>query len=202
MHPRNLLLVVFAIVAFGTISVSAQEKKKAGEPSEEEMMKKWKEAATPGEAHKKLDDMVGSWESESQMWMAPGQPPTVSKGTSEMKWILGGRFLQQELTGEMMGMPMNGIGLTGYDNFKKKYIGFWIDNTSTAMYAMEGILDKDGKTITFFGKTDDPVTGEKDKKVKYVTRFINKDKHVFEIHDLSLKSPNTTVVEITYTRRK
>ncbi|MBM2846270.1 MAG: uncharacterized protein HW407_1582 [Bacteroidetes bacterium] len=202
MHRRNLLFVVSVIVALVTVFASAQEKKKAGEPSEEEMMKKWKEAATPGEAHKKLDDMVGSWESESQMWMAPGQPPTVSKGTSEMKWILGGRFLQQEMTGEMMGMPMNGIGLTGYDNFKKKYIGFWIDNTSTSMYTMEGALAKDGKSITFYGRTDDPVTGEKDKKVKYVTRFIDKDKHAFEIHDLSLKAPNTKVVEVTYTRKK
>jgi hypothetical protein len=30
--------------------------------------------------------------------------------------ILGGRFLQQEFAGEMMGGTFLGIGLTGYDN--------------------------------------------------------------------------------------
>lgn len=66
-----------------------------------------------------------------------------------MKMILGGRFLQQEVNGEMMGMPMNGIGITGYDNLKKKYVGFWIDNMGTGMYTMEGEMDKEGKACTY-----------------------------------------------------
>ena len=201
MRRGKLSFMVFLLVTLGAGFALPQDNKVSGKPSEEEMMKRWQEAATPSGAHKKLDDLAGSWETESHMWMAPGQPPSVSKGTAEMKWILGGRFLQQEMSGVMMGMPMQGIGLTGYDNFKKKYVGFWIDNTSTAMYTMEGTAGKDG-TITFTGRTDDPATGEKNKKVKYVTRFVDKDKHVFEIHDLSLKAPGTKVLEITYTRTK
>jgi len=51
--------------------------------------------------------MTGSWEFETKMWMeGPGAPPALSKGTAEMKMIMGGRFLRQDLKGEMMGMPL------------------------------------------------------------------------------------------------
>ena len=33
--------------------------------------------------------------------------------------VLDGRFLQQEFTGEMMGHPYSGIGISGYDNLRK-----------------------------------------------------------------------------------
>jgi hypothetical protein len=159
-------------------------------------------AATPGEAHKKLNNMVGSWETSTSMWMAPGQPSEVTKGTAEMKWVLDGRFVLQEYHGEMMGRPMSGMGLTGYDNLNKKYVGVWMDNMGTAMSTMSGNFDRSEKVLTLYGTMDEPTTGEYGKYVKYVTRVLDKDKFVFEIHDLSLAEPNTKVVEVTYVRKK
>jgi hypothetical protein len=40
------------------------------------------------------------------------------------------------------------------------------------------------------GTMDDPMTGERNKKVKYVTRLVDADNHVFEMHDLSIKGRN------------
>lgn len=40
---------------------------------------------------------------------------------------------------------------------------------STGMSTMEGVLDKDGKTMSMWGTIYEPTTVEKDKKVKYVT---------------------------------
>ena len=202
MIPRTVLaLVLFlAVAASGT---AEDKKKRVSMPSQEEMMKRWKDAATPGEAHKVLDNFVGSWETEASTWMdGPDKPPSLTKGTAEVKWVLDGRFVQQEMTGEMMGAPMHGIGFSGYDNFKKKYTIFWIDNSATAMSTSEGSINKDGTVITSWGKMDEPMTGEKDKKVKYIDTIVDHDKHVFEIHDLSLPGPSTKVVEIVYTRKK
>jgi hypothetical protein len=53
-----------------------------------------------------------------------------------------------------------------------------------------------------WGKMDEPMTGERDKLVKYVTRLMGKDKQVFEIHDLVLPEGQTKVMEAVYTRRK
>lgn len=197
-------VVVLAVSMLATGNSVAQEKKKAAKkmPSQEEMMKRWQEAITPGEAHKKLEAMVGTFDAEVKMWMGGANvEPNISKGTSENKLVLGGRYVEQNFTSEMMKQPFSGIGYTGYDNFNKKYVGFWIDNMSTAMSTMDGSVDKEGKTFTLWGKMDEPMTGEKGKKVKYVTTVIDQDKHVFEVYDLSLNK-DKPIMQITYTRKK
>jgi len=204
-----------AVMLFGglilvlTLSVSnesfSQEKKKSAKktPSEEEMMKRWQESMTPGAQHKMLEESVGTWDAEVKMWMkGPTGEPMVSKGTSESKMVLGGRYLQQDFTGEMMGQPFVGTGFTGYDNFKKKYVSFWIDNMSTGMSTMDGVPDKSGKSVTMWGKMDDPMTGEKGKKIKYVTRFVDKDTQVFETYDVSAHGDKKPTMLITYKRKK
>src|SRR2546422_511519 len=99
----------------------SDKSKDAAGPNMEEMMKKWQEVATPGAAHKALEPMAGEWTVEARWWMGgPDAPPNDSKGTSKKDWILGGRFLHEEYKSEMMNMPFHGMGLTGYDNFKKK----------------------------------------------------------------------------------
>jgi len=176
----------------------AQEKA----PDMQAMMKIYMEASTPGDAHKKFDDLVGSWDVATTMWMnGQENPPTTSKSTAELKWVLGGRFLQQETKGEFMGIPTAGIGFNGYDNLDKKYTMFWIDNSATAMYTAEGNFDKSGKVLTMYGKMDDVLTGEHDKYTIYVLRLVDKDKWIFEFHDTAL-APNTKVGEMVYTRKK
>jgi len=206
---RRAITLLGVLILVLTLAVSnesfSQEKKKSAKkmPSEEEMMKRWQESMTPGAQHKMLEESVGSWDAEVKMWMkGPNGEPMISKGTSENKMVLGGRYLQQEFTGEMMGQTFTGTGFTGYDNFKKKYVSFWIDNMSTGMSTMSGVLDKDGKSSTMWGKMDEPATGQKDKKVKYVTRFVDKDTQVFETYDVTSFGDKKPIMEITYRRRK
>jgi hypothetical protein len=170
-------------------------------PEMDAMMQKWMEAAAPNEHHKLLDQFVGKWSVVTKMWMeGPDKPATESKGSSEIKWTMDGRFLQENVTGESMGRPMIGMGYTGYDNFKKKYVSFWIDNMNTAMFTSMGDSDPSGKVFTFYGLMDEPMTGEKDKKAKYVMRVIDKDKNITEIYDLGYGDKEAKVVEITYKR--
>jgi hypothetical protein len=67
---------------------------------------------------------------------------------------------------------------------------------------MDGNVDKDGKTFTLWGKMDEPMTGEKGKKVKYVTRVIDNDKHIFEVYDVTTYGDKKPTMQITYTRKK
>jgi hypothetical protein len=200
MKQNNILVMITLVLVllFGSNLTRSQDKK----PDMEAAMKKWMEASTPGDAHKKLNDLVGSWNIATTMWMeGPDKPPATSKGTAELKWALNGRFLQQNMNGEMMGMPMNGVGFNGYDNIDKKYTMFWIDNTSTAMFTAEGGFDKTGTVLTMYGKMDDLMTGEHDKNAGYIIRFIDKDKWIFEFLDPAMQ-PNTKIGEIVYTRKK
>jgi hypothetical protein len=205
---KRVAMILGVLILALTLTVSndafSQEKKKSGKkmPSEEEMMKRWQESMTPGAEHKMLEESVGTWDAEVKIWMkGPDGEATVSTGTSENKMILGGRYLQQDFTGEMMGQPFVGTGLTGYDNVKKKYVGTWVDNMSTGLATMEGVTDKDGKSVTMWGKMDDAMTGEKNKKIKYVTHFVDKDTQVFESYDVTTYGDKKPMMQITYKRK-
>lgn len=197
------LIAAFAYALASDNSAEAQGKKKMKVLSQEEMMKRWQESMTPGDPHKKLEEMAGTWDAETKTWMSgPNAEPAVSTGTMEMKMVLGGRYLMQDFTGSVMDRPFNGIGYIGYDNFKKRYVGSWIDDMSTCLSTMEGTMGKAGKTLTMWGKMDDPMTGEKNKPVKYVVTLIDHDKHVFEVFDVKSYGEKKPMMQITYTRKK
>ena len=66
---------------------------------------------------------------------------------------------------------------------------------------MKGGVDPTGTVFTLYGEMDEVMLGVVGRTVKYVTRIVDKDKHVFEIIDLHA-GDGYKVVEITYTRKK
>jgi hypothetical protein len=101
----------------------------------------------------------------------------------------------------MMGMPVEGTGIIGFDNMNRKYVMSWIDNMGTSLLTANGNSDTAGTVFTFFGTMDELMTGEHDKTVKYVYRMHGRNSYTFEIHDMTIPEPNTKVVEIVYTRK-
>ena len=172
----------------------------AQQPSEAAMMEAMAKAGTPGDPHKKLDTFVGTWNTRINMWMAPGAPAMSSEGTSENKWTMGGRYLEQRFKSNFMGMPFEGIGYTGYDNVKKQYWGTWMDNMSTAMMSSTGWM-MDGKTWMFSGSMVDPMSG-KDSRVEERITVVDNDHHTMEMFGPSMDGVMYKMMEIHYTRKK
>jgi len=203
MKVRELTFAVCAgLLAAG--AAGAQDAKPAEKPMSAEqkaMMDAWAKFATPGEGHKALAGMVGTWDAEVTSWMEPGQPPTKSKGTSENRMVLGGRWVESKFTSEMMGQPFEGLGYTGYDNYKKKYIGTWQDNMSTAVMISEGTMDAAGKVMTSTSTMDDVMTGKK-AEVKMTTTIVSPDHHVFEMWGPGPDGKVAKQMQIDYRRRK
>ena len=75
------------------------------------------------------------------------------KATCEAKWILDGRFLQQDYQSRFQGKPFHVVQLLGYDNRRKKTIEIMIDNLSTGLMHNEGSISEDGKVITNVGES-------------------------------------------------
>lgn len=184
-------------VAALTFSLASAQKNDADEMAE--MMKKAGRYMKPGENHEVLERFLGKWNTEATIFM-PGAKPEV--GTAEFSWLMPGLFLQARSHGSMMGMPMEGYYLIGYDNYKMSFVTTAVSSVETAMRHFEGDLTPDGKAIISYGTVDEYLTGEHDKMAKSMWRFLDADTIVHEVHDLPIGETNTKVFEVKYTRAK
>ncbi len=178
----------------------AKEEKPKGKMDMQAMMEVYEKLGTPGAPHEALASLAGSWATSTRAWMEPGKPPMQGTGTCEQKMLLGGRYLQQEYTGEMMGSPFTGINVIGYDNHTKKYVSTWIDSMSTGIYYFEGTASADGKTITQESSYDDPVRGPT--VWRSVTRIVDSNTLEYEMFLTSKGGKEEKMMEMKVTRKK
>jgi hypothetical protein len=197
--PSVSIGIVLLTSAFGV----QEAKKAATQPAMDEKaaMELMMKLATPGEAHKKLDVLVGTWSAKNSMWMDPSKPPTVTEGASEHKWVLGGRFLEQRFEGNFMGMPFSGLGYTGYDNYKKKYVGVWMDTAGTAIMSTTGSFDPSGKVLNSSARMDDFTTG-KVITVREKMTIVNPDQIRLDMFGPGPDGKEYRMMEIVYLRKK
>lgn len=141
-------------------AVSIAQAQPEGDPQMDAMMA----AMQPGEAHKALEVMLGTWEGDVKFWMAPDTEPMVSHGKATRQWILDGRFVEEKVEAEMMGGVFHGLGLVGYNTLEKRYESFWAENMATWMSMATGTYDPAKKTFEFTGEMLDPMTGKRQKQ--------------------------------------
>ncbi|HEX9164112.1 MAG TPA: DUF1579 domain-containing protein [Thermoanaerobaculia bacterium] len=184
------------------LPVLAQEQKQPQMTAEQKAaMDAWQKFMTPGEAHKLLDHMVGTWDATVTSWMQPGTPPSTSTASAESHWVLGKRYIQENVTGTFNGMPFQGIGYTGYDNGKKQYFNTWFDNFGTGVMSSTGSTSDNGKTWTFKSTTTDPMTG-KDMPGESRITVADADHHTMAMYGPAPDGKMYKMMEIAYTRKK
>ena len=155
---------------------------------------------TPGENHRLLESFAGKWTFTVKHFMAPGKPPMESKGTSDNSWVLGGRFLQQEVHGEFGGMSFEGLGFIGYSNMAEQYESIWMDSMSTSITKSAGAYDATTKTINESGTMACPMSGEKAMWMRTELKLIDKDTVVYNSYMKNPAGAEVLAMEITYKR--
>jgi hypothetical protein len=192
-------------------SMPAQPEKKAetpGMPSKEMMQDMMEKMGNPGPNHQLLGNMVGEWTADCKFWMdpTPGAAPSVSKGTAVNSWEMGKRFVKQDFNGSFsMGggapeMPFHGLGYTGYDNTKQKFVSTWMDTMSTGIMYSEGTYDPSSKTFTFAAQCTDPMTN-KPTTVTEVIKIVDENTHMFTMSGTGPDGKDMKMGEITYHRK-
>ncbi len=206
-NARNLICILTCAFLLAAPLI-AQEKKSeqppAGEDETARMMEAWAKIATPGEHHAHLKPLEGKWTVTGKQRMSPEAPWSDHNGACEARWVLGGRFLQQNYTGQAMipEMPeFEGLGIFGYDNAKQKYTCVWMDNYGTMTMTGEGTCDASGKVITLKFEFDDPFTGSKS-WLKSVYRIDGPDKYTMEMHQPTPDGKEFKSLELVHRRRK
>lgn len=194
--------VLVTLLSLMILSLAALAQGEGQSPEDmQKMMAEWMKIAAPGPSHDLLKKMEGEWTVASKSWMAPDQPPMDSPpGLSKNELVFKGRYLRTEHSGEIMGMPFHGLGYLGFDNFRQQYWMTWFDDMGTALLAAYGTISPDGTELTLLGKSDDPMSGEKDKDTKYYYKFVDDKTMIFEIWDVTPGS-NFKFMEMTYTKK-
>jgi hypothetical protein len=165
--------------------------------------KAWMDYANPGEMHTMLSKSDGKWNGENTMWMENGAKPVTSTSEATNKMVFGGRYQVSEHKGDFMGMPFEGMSITGYDNSKKKFVSTWIDNMGTGIMNMEGVWNASTKSIEFKGKMTDPSRPGKDCNVREVYTFLDDNTQKMEMYGPDAKTGKEfKTMEIKYTRKK
>lgn len=164
-------------------------------------MTAWQSAMTPGDGHRRLEPIIGSWEIKSTFWGAPDAPPEVTVGSSEHRWVLGGRFVAQVYRGTFMGRPFDGLGYTGYDNVRGRYVGAWMDTLGTGMMHSVGTGKATASRLAFTSTMIDPAGGDEQPLESLIT-IQDGSRHTYEMWTKTPNGKRHRMMLLEYTRRK
>ncbi len=140
-------------------------------------------------------------------WGGPQAAATEATGSLKIRWVLGVRFLLEEVTSQMPAMDgsaekttFEGLQLYGYDNYEKLYTTVWLDNTGTQILTMTGTRAPGSRTIRLYGEMDEPMLGIHERMTKSLIRFERPDRVVVEIVRPGRRR-RSQVMQVVYTRR-
>ena len=192
------IAIAAALLAAPALAQAAQEPQMT--PEQKAEMEAYMKAGTPGAPHKALAGTVGTYDVKIKSWHEPGGPAMEESGTATRAMTLDGRVLVEDVSSSMMGAPMKGHGMRGYDNVSGKYWGTWTDNMSTGLMVSEGTCDAKG-SCTMNGSWNDPIK-KGPVKVLMTTRWTSPKTEVFEMYGpFGKDGKEMKMMEITYTKK-
>ncbi|MFQ5708731.1 MAG: DUF1579 family protein [bacterium] len=203
----RFLVWLLAAVVPGLVQAQVSEQepgKQAGADDMKAAIAEYMKYSQPGKYHDYLKPLAGKWQLTGKVRMAENAPWQEIHSESEIEWILGGRFLTEKIQGkpsDWMPQAFEGFHILGYDNYKQKYLSFWMDNFNTMVVFAEGLSDASGKMITFTGSYDDPMSGSQ-KEIKRVYDMVGNDKYIYREYDRSPAGKKYVSIEIVYMRKK
>lgn len=187
------ITVAGLLVLIATAITSHAQQKPEADKKMAEMLK----MTQPGDRHKQLEVLAGSWDVVVRFKYGPG-PERQGKASAEAKSVLGGRFIQQEYQAESGQVTLQFVG---YDNQRKKFFIVKMDNMDTGILHTEGTISDDGKVISTVGDRTDPLTGET-RRVRIVTTLSDQDNFTMEWFQAGADGKEQRVVTMIHTRKR
>lgn len=101
----------------------------------------------PSPDHAWLEQLLGDWTAETEMVMAPDQPPTITTGAETFRslgpfWVLGEGTMG---CGETVGRNLMTLG---YDPRTQRFVGTFITSMMSHLWPYDGALDESRKLLT------------------------------------------------------
>ncbi|GAB4550914.1 MAG: hypothetical protein Tsb0013_12860 [Phycisphaerales bacterium] len=149
------------------------------------MMERWMEHAELRPEHAAMQKNAGTWLVSAEYRMAPGAPPEESVMIAQIRPVMGGRFMIEDISGVMetapgQQAPWSGMAISGYDNRLEKHTFVWFDSAGTSMTT--GYGDQTGPNEwTYEYEMYDPMVGAVTQRKNVIT-VTAPDRHTFDMH--------------------
>ena len=170
-------------------------------PSLHEVMARAMQSTQPVSQHQLLADLVGDWSYVIMMSM-PQMQPLRGSGTTSIKSILGGRFIEIKSTSTEQDPPVESVGLMGFDSRSghDHYFMLWLDTMGHYYTDAMGQWNPGTASLTFHGDEVDPATGQSS-KYRQVFRFPSTETMTCDVFVSVPGNPEEMqIVTIVYTR--
>lgn len=161
----------------------------------------WAALSKPGPSHRLLDTFIGNWDVKLTFWSDPKAAGESSFGTSQISWMLGQRFVQEQFSGKVAGEEYLGFGIMGYDNGSRTFKTVWADSLNTALTTASGRYDPETSSFLLESQLYDPLVSG----VKTVTSTLqinSANSYTFSMKDISPDGKPFTSLEMRYTRKQ
>lgn len=111
-----------------------------------------------GPEHDRLTAMCGTWDVEVTFWFKPAGPGVTTKGTSTIRSLFEGLFIEEKIEGTLNGAPFTTLAWTGFNTATHQYEATRIASTNTIRIAETGGYDE--KAMRFELKADYLLAGD------------------------------------------
>jgi hypothetical protein len=181
------LVTLSAIAAATTVS--------AGPPASSRKASTVPEA---GPEHARLTAMCGTWDVEMTFWFKPGGPGVTTKGTSTIRPLFDGLFVEEKIEGALNGAPFTTLAWTGFNTATRQYEATRISSTNPGRIAEAGAYDE--KANQFELKADYALGGDTWHQ-RTVIQPSSADAMIATSYLSFGQVPEWKAVEIKYTRK-
>lgn len=154
----------------------------------------------PAKEHAWLKQLVGEWDSESEINFEEGKPPTKCKGSQKVKMI-GEFWALSEGKSDVFGTAIEASWTLGYDEKEKVYVGTWVDSMFNHLWHYKAKLDSTGKILALESEGPCPGVPGKTSKFKDVIEIKDKDYHTWTSM-MQGDDGKWTTMGVTHFRRK
>jgi hypothetical protein len=154
--------------------------------------------AEAGPEHARLTALCGTWDVEMTFWFKPGGPGVTTNGTSTIRSLFDGLFVEETIEGALNGAPFTTLAWTGFNTATHQYEATRIASTNTIRIAETGGYDEKAKQFEL--KADYPLAGETWHQ-RTVIQPLSADAMIATSYLSFGNVPEWKGVEIKYTRR-
>ncbi|MFT6040981.1 MAG: hypothetical protein ACI9C2_001147 [Gammaproteobacteria bacterium] len=145
--------------------------------------------------HRLLREEVGTWNATIRSFLAPGMPPTESKGvlTSE---LLGEGWLVSEFVGSALGEELRFRRTVGFDGERNRATGVLIDPDAANVCLLDGTYDANlhKRTLTYELKDLHGVT----RSYKSVEKTVDAENRTFFLFEVMESTEEVPVLLVNY----